>query len=156
MDPYQIIGYEARYKQDFKDLNAEWLYQYNLMESHDLEILDDPQKYILDSGGVIYLAKFESQIVGSAALIREHDNCYELVKMAVAKEHRGKGLSRLLIEKCISKAKELDASKIILFSNSQLKTAISLYEKYGFRHVPVEDSPFLTADVKMELVLGSH
>jgi hypothetical protein len=28
-----------------------------------------------------------------------------------------------------------------------------LYEKYGFQHVPVVDSPFLTADVRMELVL---
>jgi putative acetyltransferase len=156
MDPYQIIGYEARYKEDFKNLNAEWLYQYNLMEPRDLEVLDDPRKYILDEGGVIYLVKLENQIVGSAALMREHDNIYELAKMAVAKDHRGKGLSRLLIEKCISKAKDIGAEKITLFSNSQLKTAIALYEKFGFRHVPVEDSPFLTADVKMELVLKSH
>jgi hypothetical protein len=34
-----------------------------------------------------------------------------------------------------------------------LKTALALYEKYGFQHVAVEDSPFATADVKMELVL---
>lgn len=156
MDNYQIISYEDRYKQAFVDLNAEWLYQYNLMESHDLEILNDPQKYILDNGGVIYLAKQGSQIVGSSALINEHDDIYELAKMSVAKDHRGMGLSRLLIEKCLSKANELNAQKIILFSNSQLKTAIALYEKYGFRHVPVEDSPFLTADVKMELVLRSH
>lgn len=155
MIDYQIIGYEDQHKQIFKELNAEWLYQYNLMESHDLEILEDPKKYILDNGGVIYLAKFKDEIVGSAAIIREHDNNYELAKMSVAKDHRGKGISRLLIEKCLSTAKELKAEKVFLFSNSQLKAAISLYEKYGFRHVPVEDSPFLTADVKMELDYSS-
>jgi len=152
MSAYEIIDYNDRYKDVFKELNAEWLYKYNLMESHDLEILDNPKKYILDTGGVIYLVKLDDRIVGSAALIKEHDNIYELAKMAVAKDHQGKGLSRLLIEKCLFMAKQLNAGKIILFSNSQLTTAISLYEKYGFKHVPVEDSPFLTADVKMELV----
>jgi putative acetyltransferase len=156
MESYQIIGYQAQYKQAFKDLNAEWLYQYNLMESHDLEILEDPQKQILDNGGVIYLAKLENEIVGSAALVREPDNIYELAKMAVAKDHRGKGLSKLLIEKCITTAKTSGAEKITLFSNSQLKAAIALYEKYGFIHVPLGDCPFLTADVKMELVLKAH
>lgn len=153
MGIYQIIGYDHRHQEVFKALNSEWLYKYNLMESHDLEMLDDPDKFILRNGGVIYLALFEDQIVGSAALIREHDTIYELAKMSVATDHRGKGVSKLLIEKCLSEAKRLKASKIILFSNSQLKTAIILYEKYGFRHVAVEDSPFLTADVKMELVL---
>jgi GNAT superfamily N-acetyltransferase len=153
MDTYEIIAYEDCYKEVFRDLNAEWLNKYNLMESHDLEILNDPQKYILDAGGIIYLAKFNNEIVGSAAIIKEPNNVYELAKMSVAKNFRGKGISKILIEKCISKAMELKADKIILFSNSQLKTAISLYEKYGFRHVTVEDSPFLTADVKMELRL---
>ena len=45
------------------------------------------------------------------------------------------------------------AEKIFLYSNSQLQTAISLYKKYGFEHVPVTGAPFLTADVKMELSL---
>jgi GNAT superfamily N-acetyltransferase len=82
-----------------------------------------------------------------------HDGVYELVKMAVSPLHRGKGISKILMEYCLDKARELKAQKIILFSNSQLKTAIALYEKYGFRHVPVDDSPFVTADVKMELSL---
>jgi putative acetyltransferase len=156
MESYQIISYEAQYKKAFQDLNAEWLYLYNLMEPYDLEILNDPQKHILDNGGVIYLAKLENQIVGSAALIKEHDNVYELAKMAVAKDHRGKGLSKLLIEKCLTAAKTTGAEKITLFSNSQLKAAIALYEKYGFIHVPLGDCPFVTADVKMELVLKAH
>ena len=153
MNTCQIIEYEDRHKDVFRELNAEWLEQYNLMESHDLEILNDPRKTILENGGVIYLAEADERIVGSAALIREHDRIYELAKMSVAKDYRKMGISRLLIEKCIEKAKELNASKITLFSNHQLKVALGLYEKYGFKHIPVEHSPFLTADVKMELLL---
>jgi GNAT superfamily N-acetyltransferase len=152
MKPYHLIDYEDHHQPVFKSLNAEWLEHYNLMEPHDLEILDNPRKNILDPGGFIWLAQCEGMIVGSAALIKEHDGIYELAKMAVAKDHRQKGLSRLLLDRCIEKAKEENAQKIILFSNHQLKTALGLYEKYGFQHVPVVDSPFLTADVRMELV----
>jgi GNAT superfamily N-acetyltransferase len=65
---------------------------------------------------------------------------------------QGQGISKLLIEQCLRKAKEIGAGKLLLWSNSQLQTAISLYTQYGFQHVPVIDSPFVTANVKMELV----
>lgn len=151
-----IIEYTDEYKTIFRQLNLEWLDHYNLTESHDLMVLDDPKGTIIDRGGVIYLAKFDGEIVGSAALMKDHDDIYELVKFGVSESYRGKGISKLLLEKCLDKAREFNASKIILFSNHQLTTAIRLYEKYGFRHVEVLDSPFETADVKMELVIGNR
>ena len=39
----EIISYEEKYHPDFKRLNVGWLIKYNLMENHDLEVLDDPQ-----------------------------------------------------------------------------------------------------------------
>lgn len=149
----EIIDYSPQYAAAFKELNLEWLDKYGLTESHDLMILDDPTGTIIDKGGVIYLAKEGYEIVGSLGLINEGHDEYELAKMTVAPAFRGKGISKLLIEKCLEKAKELKAKKIILFSNSQLKTAISLYEKYGFKHVDVTGAPFVTADIKMELSL---
>ncbi len=149
----EIIPFEARYHAEFKSMNLEWLVQYNLLEKADMIVLDSPTEQIVEAGGVIYLARHQQQIVGSAAIIHGHDGTYELAKMAVHKDFRGMGISKLLIEKCISQAREWNVPKLILFSNHQLKTAIALYEKYGFKHIPMEDSPFLTADVKMELVL---
>lgn len=149
----EIIPYQNKYQPDFKRLNLEWLDKYNLTESHDLEILEDPDGTVIAGGGCIFLAKEEDEIVGTAGLWRENDEEYELVKMAVDPVYRGKGISKLLLDKCLAEAKQLNAGRIILFSNSQLKTALKLYEMYGFRHVAVENSPFETADVKMELVL---
>lgn len=153
MENVHIINYRPEHHNVFRELNMEWLNHYDLAESHDLMILNDPQGTILDKGGVIYLAEVNGRIVGSAALMKEHEGEYELAKMAVTAEWRGKGISKLLIEKCLSKAKELNARKISLFSNHMLETAISLYKKYGFVHVDATDSPFETADVKMELNL---
>ena len=148
-----IIQYRSEYHASFKQLNLEWLDHYNLTESHDLMVLDDPQTTILDKGGFIWLAIADNKVVGTAALVKEHDGEYELAKMAVTADYRGKGISKLLIETCLEKAKEIGAKKLLLFSNHQLQTALKLYEKYGFYHVEVENSPFETADVKMELVL---
>jgi putative acetyltransferase len=137
----------------FRQLNQEWLEKFGLLEPPDIEVLNDPQATILDKGGAIYLAEEDGVIVGSAAIVPDHGDCFELVKMSVAPSWRGRGISKLLIQRCLDKAREIGVGRIILFSNSQLQTAISLYSQYGFQHVPVEDSPFLTADVKMELVL---
>ncbi len=149
----EIIEYDNQYAAVFKQLNIEWLDKYNLTEPEDLRVLNNPRKEILEKGGHIWLAKYNNETAGSAALIFAGKGLYELAKMAVAPAFQGKGISRVLIEKCLAAAKELNAHKIILYSNSQLKTALSLYEKYGFKYVDATDSHFLTADIKMELSL---
>ncbi|MFZ6008939.1 MAG: GNAT family N-acetyltransferase [Bacteroidota bacterium] len=146
-----IIGYTHEFAADFKKLNLEWLDQYGLTEARDLEVLNDPMGTILDHGGAIYLARAGKEIVGTAALMKESEGEFELVKMSVTKAWQGKGISKLLIEACLEKARELGAKKIILFSSSLLPAALSLYAKYGFKHVPLTNNPFATADVKMEL-----
>jgi putative acetyltransferase len=148
-----IIPYEHKYQPDFYRLNVAWLDKYNLKESHDLEILDDPQATIIDTGGFIWLAKINDTIVGSAALIKESDTVYELAKMAVDDDYKRRGISNLLIETCITKAKEKGAEKLELFSNHQLTTALALYKKYGFEDIEVTNSPFETADIKMAMLL---
>ncbi len=149
----RIIHYSPEHKAIFKGLNLEWLDHYHLTESHDLMVLDDPEGTILNRGGFIWLAEVNGNIVGSAALMKEKEGEFELAKMAVTPGYRGKGISKLLIEKCLLKAREIGAKKLTLFSNHQLQTALGLYASYGFRHVAVHDSPFETADVRMELVL---
>jgi putative acetyltransferase len=149
----EIVSYQRKYQPDFKRLNLEWLDRYNLTEAYDLEILNNPNEKVIDGGGCIFLAMDGEQVVGTAGLAKEQEGIYELIKMAVDIAWRGRGISKILLDYCIEEAKKLKAEKIFLFSNSQLLTALKLYEKYGFRHVEVTDSPMLTADVKMELLL---
>ncbi|HSB94477.1 MAG TPA: GNAT family N-acetyltransferase [Flavitalea sp.] len=149
----EIINYNSRYRRQFREINLEWLDRYNLTESHDLEVLDDPQKTVLDPGGFIFLAVQNGDIVGSAALIPTTEGEFELAKMCVRPEWQGRGVSKLLLNKCIEQAQQVHARRIILYSNSKLQRAISLYERSGFKHVPVNDAPFTTADVKMEMEL---
>jgi putative acetyltransferase len=149
----EVIEFNEMYARDFKIINLEWLDKYHLTEEPDLRILDDPNGAILANGGVIYLARSGNEIIGSAALIKEHNGVYELAKMTVIPEWRGRGVSKLLLEKCLTKARAFKARKIILYSNSQLKAALALYAKYGFKTIDLIDSPLKTADVKMELLM---
>jgi len=149
----EIIDYEDRYHSDFRELNLEWLEKYELTETHDFEVLDNPNKYVLETGGCIFLAKEGDAIVGSAALVKMKENIYELAKMSVAPAARGAGIGKTLLQHCISTAKQLKATQIILYSNSRLQAAIKMYEQFGFTHITLIDSPFVTADVKMQLSL---
>jgi putative acetyltransferase len=148
----RLINYEDKYQPDFKRLNVEWLEQYNLLESHDLEILDDPRGTVLDRGGCIFLVMEADKVIGTAGLWKENEEEYELIKMAVDPGHRGEGLSKVLLDRCLAEARSRNAKKMFLYSNSQLHRALKLYEQYGFQHVEVTNAPFETADVKMELV----
>ncbi len=147
----EIIEFEERYAEDFKRLNLEWLDKYNLREEADMRVLNDPIGTMINQDGFIFLARVGDEIVGTAGIMKEHGNVFELVKMAVSSQHQGKGISKLLLERCLGKARELQVGTLILYSNHQLERALKLYEHYGFQQIPVVNSPFHTADVMMEL-----
>ena len=152
----EIIPYESKYQPDFKRMNLEWLDKYGLTESHDLEILDNPEEKVIARDGQIFLAKDGENIFASAGIARTEGDEFELVKMYVDPVYRGQGISKTLLELCIAEARKANAKKLILFSNSQLTTALKLYQKYGFRHLEVKGTPLVTADVKMELDLTTN
>ena len=92
-------------------------------------------------------------IAGTFALLKNGEQEYELAKMAVAEKFQGLKIGNLMLEFGIRKAKELNAKKIILYSNTKLKPALHLYRKYGFTEVPIGHSDYLRSDIKMELVI---
>src|SRR5689334_10242430 len=75
---FEIIEFEDLYQSAFREFNIEWLKKFNLLESHDLEVLDDPHQHILKPGGAIYLVRAEDRIVGSAAIMKAHEGIFEL------------------------------------------------------------------------------
>ena len=39
----EIIDFEPRFRQDFTDMNVEWISHYFTIEPHDLEQLENPE-----------------------------------------------------------------------------------------------------------------
>ena len=149
----EIIAYNERLAVNFKQLNEAWLQKYFEIEPIDVEMLSNPTQYFIDKGGYIFFAKFADEIAGTFALLKESDSVYELSKMAVAESFQGKNIGNRLMEFAITKATELKAAKIILYSNTKLSPAIHLYRKYGFVEVPVISSGYKRCNIKMELII---
>jgi len=149
-----IIPYEEEYKAYIKTLNYEWLEKYFYVEPADAKQLSDPQFYIIDKGGHIYFAKYQDEIIGTSSLIKTGVGEYELAKMAVTEKYKGHGIGKLLLEHCITEATILNATKLSLFSNTKLTSAIHLYKKYGFAEVQLPaDVHYERADIMMEKYL---
>ena len=148
-----ILDYQPAHQPAFRALNHEWISYYFTLEPIDNEMLDDPQGYILNPGGHIFMASYDGDLVGTCALINEHGGVYELAKMAVSPRAQGLGIGWALGTAVLDKARELGASRVELLSNSRLTPALRLYEKLGFRHVPVPPTPYQRTDVKMVLDL---
>jgi len=143
--------FKKQYAKDYKRLNLEWIEKYFVVEEHDLEQLSNPEEYIINKGGEILFAVYEENVVGVCALIKTGEAEFELAKMAVAPQFRGKHIGYKLANYAIETAKLLGAKRIWLESNRKLVPAINLYTRLGFKEIPVTDSLYTRADIKMEL-----
>lgn len=139
LEKVQILDYRPQYKKYFKSLNYEWLKKYFKVEPNDEMVLSNPVKYIIKPGGFILFAKFDRDIVGTAAVMKLADGTYELTKMAVTKKAQGMQIGRILGMAAIKKAKKLGAKRLILHTSPKLKIALNFYEKLGFRKAELSD-----------------
>ncbi len=154
MKTVNIVQFQDKFAQDFAQLNYEWLEKYFYIEDYDREVLSNPQKYILDKGGFIFIALVDRKPVGTVALIRRDEGVYELSKMAVTDKYQGIRIGQKLMYYCIWFAGEKAFKHLFLDSNRKLVPAITLYNKVGFREIPVpEDTPYERCNIRMSLMI---
>jgi putative acetyltransferase len=150
----QIVDYKPEYQQRFKEINVQWITRKYIMEEEDIKTVEDPEGYVLKGGGKIYIALCDGYAVGTIAYLNMGKSVYEMIKLAVDEKYRGLKIGRMICEQSIEGMKQFGAKKIILFSNTQGSVeAINLYYKLGFVKVPLGNSEFQRADIKMEMNL---
>lgn len=139
----------------FRALNEEWISSLFALEELDRRQLRDPVAAYLTPGGEILMAELGGRVVGCVAIVPDGTGAWELSKMAIAPELRGRGAGRQLLGATIARARELGARSLFLGSSTRLANAVHLYEALGFEHVAPETlhMPFDRADVFMQLVL---
>ena len=148
-----IIPYRTDLAVIFRDLNLEWLEHYFHVEPHDRDLLESSQEMIIDKGGFIFFYETQGKILGTFALIKVSTGVYELGKMAVSSESRGRGVGQKMMEYCIRFSKNKGWSKLLLYSNTRLNNSIYIYKKFGFIEVPLENNnPYGRGNIKMELI----
>lgn len=150
----KIINYTPQYAKYFDILNRAWVEKYFYVEPIDDYVLTHPQEAILDKGGRILFVEHEDKIIGAIAMVPLNENEMELTKMGVDEQYQGLGAGKQLFSSALDTIKEMGYKKAIIYSNTKLSPAISIYYKYGFKETPIEDGVhYDRCNIKMELKL---
>lgn len=128
----EIIDFKPELREYFAKLNFEWLETYFEVEDADRQILENPEKEILQKDGHVFFARYEGQIAGTAAILKKDQKTCELTKMAVTKHFQGKQIGKKLLRYSIDFAKKQKYESIILCTSPILVKAKSLYQSFGF------------------------
>ena len=90
------------------------------------------------NGAAYFIAEQDDHVVGGGGIFPSPGlpaGTCELVKMYLLPLARGTGIGATLMNKSMSKAKELGFASMYIETLPELKKAISVYEKFGFDYL---------------------
>lgn len=117
-------------------------------EKVPLELLlsADPSKIIVEdyvAKGECFIGENEEQTIGVYVLLPTRPQTVEIVNVAVAEDHQGKGIGKLLVSHAIRVAKTQGYKTIEIGTGNSSIGQLALYQKCGFRIVSVDHNYFI-------------
>lgn len=92
----------------------------------------------LEAPGVsVFVARADGAALGMAALVVKADGSAEVKRVFVEDRARGRGLAGELLEAVEQAARDAGVGVIQLETGPKSAAAIALYEKHGYRHIPL-------------------
>ena len=102
-------------------------------ETTDADLKDIEASYIKAGGMFEVIEDGEGRLLATIGLFRIDEKTCELRKMYFAREIRGRGFGKLMLERAVNHARTLGFKRIVLETASVLEEAIRLYTRFGFR-----------------------
>jgi len=130
----KVIDYKPALRGKFYELVAPWLRKVlkEKLEDEDNYTLHHPEDAFLKTGGFMFFAKLDMQIVGCVVLKRLDGESFELAKLFVDQHYRALGIATRLIERCVSRCRENEAKELWLQTMMSEPQTHQLYDKMGF------------------------
>jgi DNA-binding MarR family transcriptional regulator/N-acetylglutamate synthase-like GNAT family acetyltransferase len=120
---------------DFYRINAAWIDDMYRLEQTDIDVLRHPRERIIEPGGdILFVEDPTLGIIGACALQKTGARQFELTKMGVSAEARGRKAGAFLLDAIIARAYALGCDRLYLLSNAKSAAAVHLYKKAGFVH----------------------
>lgn len=118
------------------------------------ETTDSLSQVFLTTGSTYFVAEVNGRISGGAGIYPTAGlptGTCELVKLYLAPAARGKGLGKMLMQKCLDAAVEMGYTSIYLETMPELTIAIPLYQQFGFSFLtgPMGNSGHTGCDIWM-------
>ena len=105
--------------------------------------LKDIPGYYQNKNGNFWLAKSDGKIIGTIGLINHGSGRGYIKRMAVATEHRGKGVAQKLLATLMEFAKSSGYYGLYLATSENMTAAIRFYEKEGFERIAALPEDFV-------------
>ncbi len=148
----QIVEYQPRFRDDFIRLNTAWIEKYFAMEQDDYDTLYHAEE-LLEKGAMIFFAVEGETVLSTAMAAPINDSEWEICKLATDENQRQHGAGSAVFKACMDYALTRGAKRLVIISNRILKPALHIYEKFGFREIPVDSThSYQRADIQFEFI----
>lgn len=149
----KIIEYKKKFKQDFIELNKAWIIDnFKFLEKEDIHTFNKIDDNIA-SGAMIYFAVKDNIVLATCMALPMENNTWEICKLAANKNYKHKGAGSAVFEATMKYAVKNGAKRLFLISNSKLKPALHIYEKYGFKEIKLDNYEYLRGDIAFEYIV---
>ena len=153
----EIIEYQEKYKKEFIQFNTDWIIDhFGFLEKEDEDTFNQIEES-LAAGAMIYFAvEGENVLATCMAKPLGEAGTWELCKLGSNKHLPHKGAGSAVFKAAMDWAVSHGTKKLFILSNSKLKTALHIYEKYGFHEVRLEDYEYVRGDIAFEYIVPDH
>lgn len=149
----EIVEYQEKYKEAFIQFNTDWIIDnFGFLEEEDKNTFKSIEKS-LDAGAMIYFAVENETVLAACMAKPMKGGTWELCKLCSNKHVLHKGAGSAVFEAAMNWAIDHGAEKLFILSNSKLKAAIHIYEKYGFREIKLDNYEYVRGDIAFELYI---
>lgn len=153
----KIVEYQEQYKEYFIQFNTDWIVDhFGGLEKEDLDTFHHIKEN-LEKGAMIYFAVEKENVLATCmAKPMDENGTWELCKLGSNKKLPHKGAGSAVFEAAMNWALSHDAKKLFILSNSSLKPALHIYEKYGFHEIKLNDYEYVRGDIAFEYIVPKN
>lgn len=148
----KVIPFEERYRKDFIAFNKDWIISYfGFLEERDIETFERIDEE-LEKGAMIFFAVENDIALATCMVIPTEGTTWEICKLGSNKNVPHKGAGSAVFEASMKWALEHGAERLFILTNSKLKPALHIYEKYGFKEIKLEDYEYTRGNIAFEYI----
>lgn len=150
----EIVEYQKKYKEYFIQFNTDWIKNnFGSLEAEDLDTFNHIEEN-LEKGAMIYFALEEENVLATCmAKPFDENGTWELCKLGSNKHLQHKGAGSAVFKAAMDWAIHQGARRLFILSNSKLKAALHIYEKYGFHEIKLDDYEYIRGNIAFEYIV---